>query len=95
MAGTELKCPHCGEIIVVDVSGIEPVVHKGGKAAAKMDLSSFVKSQANRGKELDEAFRKAKEDQDRRKKDLDEQFFKAKQDPSSIKGDYISPFDLD
>ena len=95
MYTVDIVCPCCSEILTVDIATGEIVGHKPEKPAPKMDLDSFMKAQPGRVKELEDQFRKAKEDQERRKRELDEQFFKAKKDPSSIKGDYVSPFDMD
>jgi hypothetical protein len=85
----------CKGTIWVDPSTGKVVDHKDTESQPKVNLSDFVKNQKNRGTELENMFKKAKEDQAKRKEELEQQFRKAKENPDELKGDVQSPFQWD
>ncbi len=91
----ELKCPMCKGTLWIDPSSGRLVDHKSADHK-KIDLQDFMKSQKNRGSELEDKFVKAKEEQARRKEEMEKDFKKAKEHPEEIEGgEYQSPFEWD
>jgi hypothetical protein len=94
MSMFEIKCPICKATIWVDPSSGKVVDHKTTEQQ-KVDFSEFMKTQKNRGTDLENMFKKAKEDQTKRKEKLEEDFKRAKEHPEELKGDVESPFGWD
>ena len=94
MSLIEIKCPMCKGVLWIDSSTGRLVDHKSADHK-KIDFNDFIKSQKNRGTELENKFLKSKEEKEKRKKQLENDFKKARQDPDSLKDDYQSPFQWD
>jgi hypothetical protein len=90
----EIKCPLCKGTLWVDPSSGKVVDHKATDAP-KVDFNDFVKSQKNRGADLENMFKKSRDEQNKRKEKLEEEFKKAKEHPEELKGDIESPFGWD
>ncbi len=91
----EIKCPMCKGTLWIDPSNGRLVDHKSADHK-KLDLEGFMKSQKNRGAELDSMFKKAKEEHEKRKEQLEKGFKHAKEHPEEYKdGEYQSPFQWD
>lgn len=91
----ELKCPMCKGTLWIDPSSGRLVDHKSADHK-KIDLQDFMKSQKNRGSELEDKFMKAKEDSAQRMEQMEKDFKKAKEHPEELKGgEYQSPFEWD
>jgi len=90
----EIKCPLCKGTLWIDPSTGNIIDHKAADHK-KLDLEGFLKSQKNRGSELEEKFKKAKEEQDKRKEEMEKEFKKSKENVDKYKGDVQSPFQWD
>jgi hypothetical protein len=93
----EIKCPGCKATLWIDPSTGALVDHKAANHQ-KADLGAFIKSQKNRGNELEDKFKKAKEEQLKRKEELEKQFKKAQEHPEEFAGkgdDMQDPFKWD
>ena len=90
----EVKCPGCKGMLWIDPSDGRIVDHKPADHK-KIDLDDFIKSQKNRGSDLEGQFKKAKEEKEKRKKQIEKDFIKAKEHPEELEGEYQSPFQWD
>ena len=90
----KVKCPGCKGLLWIDPSDGRIVDHKPADAK-KIDLNDFMKSQKTRSSELEEQFKKAKEEKEKRKKQMEKDFLKAKENPDELEGEYQSPFQWD
>ena len=90
----EIKCPMCKGTLWINLSTGKVVDHKSADHK-KIDLNDFLKSQKNRGSDLEEKFNKAKEEKEKRKKEMEEKFKRSKEHPEEFQGDYQSPFQWD
>ena len=91
----EITCPMCKGTIWIDPSTGRLIDHKSADHK-KIDLQDFLKSQKNRGTELENKFKKAKEESEKRKEQMEKDFKHAKEHPEEIKGEeYQSPFQWD
>jgi hypothetical protein len=94
MSLLEIKCPHCKSSIWIDPSSGAIVEHKVPDQK-KVDLTDFLKSQKNRSTDLEDKFKKAKEEQTKRKEELEKEFLRAKEHPEDFQGEVDSPFKWD
>ena len=94
MALLEVKCPHCKCSIFIDPASGAIVDHKVPDQK-KADLNDFLKSQKNRVSDMEDKFKKAKEEQVKRKELLEKEFLRAKEHPEEFKGEDDSPFKWD
>ena len=94
MSLLEIKCPHCKTNLWVDpttgsVVDFKTTEHK------KLDLNDFVKNQKNRSSDLEDIFKKAKQEQIKRKEQMEKDFKKVKENPDELKSNPQNPFDWD
>jgi membrane-associated HD superfamily phosphohydrolase len=78
----------------VDPSSGAVVDHKSADHQ-KADIGDFIKAQKNRGSELEDKFRKAKEEQEKRKSELEQRFKSAREIADQEDDAPQSPFDWD
>lgn len=90
----KIKCPMCKGTIWIDPSSGRLVDHKAADHK-KIDLDDYMKSQKNRGSELEDKFKKAKQEQVKRKEQLEKDFKRAKEHPEEFEGEVTSPFQWD
>ncbi len=94
MALFELKCPMCKGKLWIDPSSGKIIDYKAADQK-KLDLDAFLKSQKTKGTELENKFKKAKEEQAKRKEQMEKDFKRAKEHPEELEGEYQSPFQWD
>ena len=90
----EIKCPMCKGTLWINPSTGKLVDHKSADHK-KIDLDDFLKSQKNRGSDLEEKFKKAKAEKEKRREEMEEKFKRTKEHPEEFEGDYQSPFQWD
>ncbi|MBN1983674.1 MAG: hypothetical protein JW795_19220 [Chitinivibrionales bacterium] len=91
MSLLEVKCPHCKTSLWIDPA-TGSIVDFKTPDHKKLDLNDYIKSQKSRGTELEDIFKKAKEEQQKRKEQMEKDFKKAKENPDELTGDVQSPF---
>ena len=87
----EIRCPMCKGTIWIDPSTGKVLDHKSTDHQ-KADLSAFLKTHKQRGSELDDQFKKSKEQQEKRKQELEQRFKQAKEHPEDLTGEVENPF---
>ena len=90
----EIKCPVCKGTLWINLSTGEVVDHKSADHK-KLDLNDFLNSQKTRGADLEDKFKKAKEEKEKRKIEMEAKFKRSKEHPEEFQGDYQSPFQWD
>ena len=95
MSLLEIKCPNCRCVMWIDPATGVILDHKAPEQK-KMSFDDFVKTQKNRGSDLEDMFKKAKEEQAKRKEQIEKDFQHAKEHPEEFSsGDTESPFKWD
>lgn len=94
MSLIEITCPECKGKLWVDPSTGRVVDHKSVDHK-KINLNDFLKSQTSRGSDLEEKFKKAKEEKNKLKLKMNEDFKKANKHSDNNQGAYESPFQWD
>ncbi len=90
----EVKCPMCKGTIWIDPSTGQVIDHRAVDHQ-KADIKEFIKSQKDRGSELENKFRKAKEEQQKRKEEMEKRFKNARDLDAPEENPLNSPFDWD